>query len=42
MVILTIIAMVLWGLSWTNAKIVGNYGEAPLMMFWRFIFATIV
>ena len=34
--------MILWGLSWTNAKIVGNYGDAPLMMFWRFIFATIV
>jgi len=33
--------MVLWGLSWTNAKILGNYGDASLMMFWRFVFATI-
>ena len=33
--------MMLWGLSWTNAKIVGNYGEASLMMFWRFLFATL-
>ncbi len=33
--------MMIWGLSWTNAKILGLYGEAPLMMFWRFVFATI-
>ncbi|HBN45516.1 MAG TPA: hypothetical protein DD389_03515 [Candidatus Marinimicrobia bacterium] len=39
--ILTLIAMVTWGLSWTNAKILGFYGDAPLMMFWRFIFASI-
>lgn len=38
--ILTLIAMVIWGLAWTNAKILGNYGEAPLMMFWRFIIAS--
>lgn len=36
-----IIAMATWGLSWTNAKILGNYGDAPLMMVWRFIFATL-
>ena len=35
------IAMVTWGLSWTNAKIVGMYGDAPLMTFWRFVFATL-
>ena len=35
------IAMVAWGLSWTNAKIVGMYGDAPLMTFWRFVFATL-
>ena len=36
-----ILAMITWGLSWTNAKILGNYGDAPLMMFWRFFIATI-
>ncbi|HIA79054.1 MAG TPA: DMT family transporter [Candidatus Marinimicrobia bacterium] len=41
LVTLTFVAMVLWGLSWTNAKILGNYGDASLMMFWRFVFATI-
>ena len=35
------IAMVTWGLSWTNAKILGMYGDAPLMTFWRFVFATL-
>ena len=39
--IVTMIAMVTWGLSWTNAKIVGMYGDAPLMTFWRFVFATL-
>ncbi len=39
--ILTLIAMVTWGLSWTNAKILGFYGDAPLIMFWRFVFAAI-
>ena len=33
--------MVTWGLSWTNAKILGSYGDAPLIMFWRFFIATI-
>ena len=39
--IFMILAMATWGLSWTNAKILGMYGDAPLMMVWRFIFATI-
>jgi drug/metabolite transporter (DMT)-like permease len=39
--LLMILAMITWGLSWTNAKILGNYGNAPLMMFWRFFIATI-
>ena len=39
--ILMILAMITWGLSWTNAKIVGNYGSAPLMMFWRFFIASL-
>ncbi len=34
-------AMILWGLSWTNRKILGNYLEAPVIMFWRFIFSAV-
>ena len=36
-----VVAMVTWGLSWTNAKILGEYGNAQLIMLWRFFFATI-
>ena len=36
-----VLAMLSWGLSWTNAKIVGQYGEAPLIMVWRFLLAAI-
>ena len=36
-----VVAMIFWGLSWTNAKILGQYANAPLVMFWRFFFATI-
>mgnify|MGYP001166326887 FL=1 len=39
--ILMLLAMITWGLSWTNAKIVGDYGSPPLMMFWRFFIATL-
>jgi len=39
--ILMVLAMLSWGLSWTNAKIVGQYGEAPLIMVWRFLLAAI-
>ena len=35
-----IIAMVTWGLSWTNAKILGIYADPPLVMFWRFVIAS--
>ena len=38
---LMILAMLSWGLSWTNAKIVGQYCEAPLIMVWRFFLAAI-
>ena len=34
-------AMVFWGLSWTNAKILGQYTGPSVVMFWRFLFATI-
>ena len=33
--------MLSWGLSWTNAKLVGQYSDAPLIMVWRFLLATI-
>ena len=39
--ILMVLAMLSWGLSWTNAKLVGQYGDAPLIMVWRFLLATI-
>ncbi len=39
--ILMVLAMTTWGLSWTNAKILGQYADAPLIMFWRFTFASI-
>ena len=36
-----VIAMITWGLSWTNAKILGTYADPPLIMFWRFVIASI-
>ena len=39
--IMMVFAMITWGLSWTNAKILGTYADAPLIMFWRFVFASI-
>ncbi|MBA66171.1 MAG: hypothetical protein CMG55_10260 [Candidatus Marinimicrobia bacterium] len=39
--ILMVLAMLTWGLSWTNAKILGFYANAPLIMFWRFFLASI-
>ena len=36
-----VFAMVIWGLSWTNAKILGLYADAPLITFWRFVIASI-
>jgi len=39
--ILIILAMITWGLSWTNAKILGAYADPPLIMFWRFVIASI-
>jgi len=34
--------MLLWGLSWSNAKILGNYFPPLTIMFWRFFIASIV
>jgi drug/metabolite transporter (DMT)-like permease len=39
--IIMIIAMSLWGLSWTNGKILGTYTSIPILMFWRFFIAAI-
>ena len=32
-------AMIIWGLSWTNAKILGTYAAPLILMFWRFVIA---
>ena len=39
--LMMVFAMVIWGLSWTNAKILGLYADAPLITFWRFVIASI-
>jgi len=36
-----VFAILVWGLSWTNAKIAGRYADPQLLMFWRFIFASV-
>ena len=33
--------MAIWGLSWTNAKILSDYGPASVLAFWRFFFSSI-
>ncbi len=30
------LAMITWGISWTNAKILGDYAHPYTLMFWRF------
>jgi len=37
--LLLILAMIMWGLSWTNAKILGAYASASVLTFWRFAFS---
>ncbi|MBC8376268.1 MAG: DMT family transporter [FCB group bacterium] len=39
--VIMILAMALWGLSWTNGKILGTYTSIPILMFWRFLIAGI-
>ncbi len=36
-----IISMTTWGLSWTNAKILGQYTSPPVLMVWRFLLASL-
>jgi drug/metabolite transporter (DMT)-like permease len=33
--------MAIWGLSWTNAKILSDYGPSSVLAFWRFFFSSI-
>ena len=33
--------MATWGLSWTNAKVLSDYGPSSVVVFWRFFFSSI-
>ena len=33
--------MTIWGLSWTNAKILSDYAPSSVLAFWRFFFSSI-
>jgi drug/metabolite transporter (DMT)-like permease len=33
--------MLIWGLSWTNGKILGIYGNVHVIISWRFLFAAL-
>ena len=33
--------MTIWGLSWTNAKILSDYCPSSVLAFWRFFFSSI-
>lgn len=39
--ILMILAMAAWGLSWSNAKVLGHYAHPTVLIFWRFLFSSI-
>lgn len=34
-------AMTLWGLAWTNGKVVNEYTSVPILIFWRFIIGSL-
>jgi|TARA_B100001964_G_scaffold41867_1_gene46245 drug/metabolite transporter (DMT)-like permease len=36
-----ILAMAAWGLSWTNGKVLSDYGPSSVLAFWRFFFSSI-
>ena len=38
---LLLLSMTIWGLSWTNAKILSDYGPSSVLAFWRFFFSSI-
>jgi len=39
--ILMAFAMAAWGLSWSNAKVLGNYAPAIVLIFWRFLISSV-
>ncbi len=39
--LLLFIAMLSWGISWSNAKVVGEYQPSMIIMFWRFLLSAI-
>jgi len=41
LILLMIISMTTWGLSWTNAKILGQYTSPIVLMVWRFLLASL-
>lgn len=38
---LLLLAMTIWGLSWTSGKILSQYTTTPILIFWRFCIASI-
>ena len=36
-----LLSMAIWGLSWTNAKVLSDYGPSSVLAFWRFFFSSI-
>lgn len=38
--LLLFIAMLSWGISWSNAKVIGDYLPVTTIMFWRFLFSS--
>ncbi len=36
-----LLAMVLWGMAWASGKVVGTYSSIPIIVFWRFLLASI-
>ena len=36
-----LLSMAIWGLSWTNAKILSDDGPSSVLAFWRFFFSSI-
>lgn len=36
-----VVAMLIWGISWPNAKIAGQYAGPDILIFWRFALACI-
>lgn len=38
--LLLFFAMLSWGISWSNAKVIGEYLPSKTIMFWRFLFSS--